>query len=119
LAPRLDVEVLQNSPSHLDSDSTRSKADLPFWLCDVVRVLEAVDEEASQITIFSEKTSGEKRYSPPGLGESVVFREDVVGSAHVFRLTHTESSIFCDQEFKDACKAAGLKGVRFREALNL
>jgi hypothetical protein len=37
----------------------------------------------------------------------------------VFRLAYGEVWIFCDQELKDACKAAGLKGIRFREELKL
>src|SRR5262249_54662162 len=90
----------------------------PFWLCDVMRVIDAVDEEASQLTIYYDKTDGTKRYRLMG-GARVVFKEDLVGSAHVFRMAHMEPSIFCDQEIRDACKAAGLKGLSFEEALKL
>jgi hypothetical protein len=84
-----------------------------YWLCDVVRVLDAVDEMASRLRIYDEQ--GRKKYSLVG-GASLVFKEDVVGSAHVFRITHAKSLVICDQHLKDSCKAAGLKGIKFRDA---
>jgi hypothetical protein len=86
----------------------------PFWLCDVVRVLDAVDEEASQIIIKYGERTGDKYYSLVG---EMAIKEDVVGPNLVFRVAHAESWVFCDQEIKDACQAAGLKGISFTETL--
>jgi hypothetical protein len=79
-----------------------------YWLCDVVRVLDAVDEMASRLKIYDE--AGEKTYSLRG-GANLVFKEDVVGSAHVFRMAHLEAAVICDEQIKDACRAAHLRGV--------
>jgi len=77
-----------------------------YWLCDVVRVLDAVDEAASRFDVFS-------------FSSSLVFREDAVGSARIFRMSQRKTDVICDQSVKDACKAAGLKGFWFRDAAEL
>jgi hypothetical protein len=94
-----------------------------YWLCDVLRVLDAVDEAHSRlITGIRDderyRDFGKKFYSFAG-GAELVFRETVVGKAHVFRMAYDESVVICDRELRDACKAAGLMGVSFREASKL
>ena len=84
------------------------------WLCDVLRVLDAVDEVASRLQIKYLPQYNAKTYQLAG-GADLVFREDVIGSAHIFRLAHLKPAVFCDHQIKDACKAAGLKGVSFKE----
>jgi uncharacterized protein DUF1629 len=88
-----------------------------YWLCDVLRILDAVDEAASQVRIEYLPPNSTKFYNLTG-GANLVFREDVVGSAHAFRLADLDLVVFCDQQIRDACKAVGLKGVRFRDAAN-
>jgi hypothetical protein len=84
-----------------------------YWLCDVVRVLDALSESESEIT--TEKNDrGEKIYTRIG-AEILLFKEDVVGPRHIFRMQYRESTVICDDTMKDACKAAGLKGWRFRD----
>ncbi len=51
---------------------------------------------------------GEKYYLL-NTGMSLVFRGDVVGAAHIFRMAHFEVAVTCDQTMKDACKQADLK----------
>jgi len=87
-----------------------------YWLCDVMRVLDALDEPASRLKILDD--CGHKLYSLAG-GATLIFKEDVVGSAHIFRMAHLKAEIFCDQQLKDACNAANLKGVKFRDAAQL
>jgi hypothetical protein len=87
-----------------------------YWLCDVVRILDAIDETASRLRIYDEK--GDKTYNLMG-GANLVFKQDIVARAHVFRMAHLEPSVICDQDLKDACKSAGLKGISFRDAANL
>jgi uncharacterized protein DUF1629 len=84
------------------------------WLCDVLRVLDAVDETASRLEIKYLPEYNAKTYQLAG-GAHLVFREEVIGAARIFRLAHLTPAIFCDQQIKEACKAAALKGVRFVE----
>jgi hypothetical protein len=84
------------------------------WLCDVLRILDAVDEAASRVKIEYLPQYNAKVYQLAG-GANLVFREDVVGTAHIFRLAHLRRAVFCDQQIKDACKVAGLRGVSFKE----
>jgi len=82
------------------------------WLCHVVRELDALDEQASELRIVEEM--GQKVYLLTG-PTRLVFREDAVGSAHVFRMHFMDVVVICDQAMKDACRQAGLKGVDFAD----
>ena len=96
-----------------------------YFLCDVVRVLDAVDETRSRLKIGIVddpiyRDFGLKRYSilVEG-GAKLVFREEVVASAHVFRMAHMDATVISDQVLKDACKTAGVAGILFRDASHL
>jgi hypothetical protein len=89
----------------------------PYWLCDVVRVLDALDEAQSHLKIGIREDRaysdfGKKYYSFSG-GRELVFRDDAIGDAHVFRIEYLQAVVICDQTMKDACKAGGLKGIKF------
>jgi hypothetical protein len=102
----------------------RGKYDGPdYWLCDVVRVLDALDEAESRLKIERRGEpdypyASEKHYSIAGASE-LAFRKDVIGNAHVFRMAHGEGIVICDDVLKEACRTAGLKGIKFRDALKL
>ena len=84
-----------------------------YWLCDVVRVLDAVDETISNVR-FSKNPGEAKIYAI--IGNSLIhFRNDVVGSAHIFRLKYNLYHVAVDDTFKNACRAAGLKGIHYDE----
>lgn len=83
------------------------------WLCDVVRVLDALDEEKSEIRI-GKTDDGNKMYFF-SFGANLEFKENAVGRHHVFRMMHFSPTIICDDEMKAACKAAGLSGLSFIE----
>jgi hypothetical protein len=85
-----------------------------YWLCDVIRMLDVVDEEKSDLRILEDGTDY-RHYDPMAIS-SYVFREEAIGSAHIFRLRFLRSNIICDQAMKDACRAAGLRGLRFENA---
>jgi hypothetical protein len=87
-----------------------------YWLCDVTRVLDAVDDERSLVKIKHDSLG--KRYDLSG-GAKLVFIEELIKSAHIFRLSYYALAVFCDQQMKDACKKAGLKGISFRDATEL
>ncbi len=62
------------------------------WLCDVVRVLDALDETRSRLKIRRRGEpgyiySGAKLYDLSG-AEELVFKEDIVGDCHAFRMAH-------------------------------
>jgi hypothetical protein len=81
------------------SDGSQGPA---YWLCDVIRVLEAFD--ASTVA----KATGSF------LGDTtLVFNETAIGNARIFRTRYSFLEVFCDQSLKDACKSAGIKGARF------
>ncbi|MGT2501666.1 imm11 family protein [Bradyrhizobium guangxiense] len=84
-----------------------------YWLCDVIRVLDAVDEAKSVLEI---------KYPTPDCKvydlskrTSFAFKEDKVGAAHIFRLAFFPM-VVCDQALKDACKEAGIRGIGFTDA---
>lgn len=93
-----------------------------YYLADVVRVLDAVDEDASpdlRIEYDRDFRTGQdiKIYNLVG-GASLVFRQDMVGKAHVFRTPYI-GKIFCDEVLKSACKAAGITGTYFKDATRM
>ncbi|MCO4316820.1 DUF1629 domain-containing protein [Phyllobacterium sp. 21LDTY02-6] len=85
------------------------------YLCDVIRELDAIDEEKSKVKVEYE---GEwKAYNPMG-GASIVFDEERTGDAHVFKQIHL-GGLICDDVLRDACKSAKLTGILFRDAADL
>ncbi len=93
-----------------------------YYLCGVLRSLDALDEDASQVKIEYERDhqSGKdlKFYSVAG-GASLVFRQDIVGDAHVFRQPRIGLDAICDNVLADALRAANLEGVRLRDAAEI
>ncbi|WIH05024.1 DUF1629 domain-containing protein [Xanthomonas translucens pv. graminis] len=93
------------------------------FLCDIVRTLDALDEEASQLNIeISDDFEAGKYYDLTG-DIRLAFRRDVLGSAHVFRLSF-HGGVFCDRAFKEAVEAAGIvtpsesNGLWFYDTVN-
>jgi hypothetical protein len=85
-----------------------------YWLCDVIRVLDAFGEDTLQeIRRYQEKTG--YRYRGFSGEKSLVFNEPVIGPSHIFVTPYSRADVFCDQGLKDACKAAGIKGVAFND----
>ncbi|WP_409241926.1 imm11 family protein [Bradyrhizobium sp. NC92] len=62
---------------------------------------------------------GQKYYEFLIFGGKLVFREQAIGNAHIFPMACQNSAVICDQEFKDACKVAGLKRIWFRDVLKI
>ena len=94
-----------------------------YWLCKATRVLDAVDESRSRLIIgirddpryrdFGKKVYGFFK------GAKLIFREDLIGDAHMFRMAYYKSWTICDQKLKNACKSAGLRGLLFNDVLNI
>ncbi|WP_439402989.1 imm11 family protein [Bradyrhizobium sp. DASA03068] len=123
LFEKLDPEAFVFVPC--DVRMTRGHYDGPkFWLCDVVRVLDALDESQSRLRIGIRDDirfldHGQKYYEFLIFGGKLVFREQAIGNAHIFPMACQNSAVICDQEFKDACKVAGLKRIWFRDVLKI
>lgn len=84
------------------------------YFCNAVRTLDALDEIASRLKIKVGDYVNGKYYSLAG-GANLVFRQDVIGSAHVFR-TPFALTVFCDRMLYDAVNAADVEGVKFIDA---
>ncbi|MBO9738884.1 DUF1629 domain-containing protein [Xanthomonas axonopodis pv. begoniae] len=91
----------------------------PHYLCEVVRILDAIDETASRVKVLTGYPNG-KYYSIAG-GADLAFEKEVIGSAHVFRTPYTADA-FCDHILRDALRASGFgksprtRGVRLIDA---
>ena len=82
------------------------------WLCDVIRVLDALDEEKSAVRI-GVADDGSKVYRLIGR-QKLIFKEEIVRRCHVFRLKFNSRYIVCDDELKRACKSAEVIGILFQ-----
>lgn len=94
------------------------------FLCDVVRELDAIDEERSRLDIeIDDDFVNGKFYSIAG-GASLAIRSEVVRDAHVF-LTPFSTFVIASREFVDAVHAAGLptnpreSGISFVDAAEI
>ena len=82
-----------------------------YWLCDVVRVLEAFGEKTlHEVQEYRERT-GFRYMGFLNRREDILFDESAIGESHIFRTPYSWDDVFCDQCMKDACKAAMIKGV--------
>lgn len=90
-----------------------------YYLCEVVRSLDALDEDLSQVKIEFERDhqTGEdlKFYSVSG-GASLVFKKEVVGSAHIFRQPRLGINAICDRVLAEALNTANLDGIELTDA---
>lgn len=93
-----------------------------YFLCDVVRTVDALDEAASTLRIeLSDDFVGGKYYNFAG-GVSLAFRAELLGEAHVFRTPYSGNYVICDRTLRDAVQAAGMgrdesrAGVWFEDA---
>ena len=84
-----------------------------YWLCDVVRVLEAFAEPTLQDIQRYRQSTGLRYLSFLNVSKALVFNESIIGDSHIFRTTYSLGDVFCDQTMKDACKEAGIKGIKF------
>jgi hypothetical protein len=85
-----------------------------YWLADVTRFLDAVDEERSKEIYVEEKIiprNGRRmRRVHLGMGPSTVFKSDVVNGNHIFRATYSGDILF-DESVAGAIRAAKLRGI--------
>ena len=89
-----------------------------YYLCDVIRELDALDAAASQVKMTTDHDYIAGRdvpfYSAVG-GGSLVFRKDALDGAHIFRQSSSGFFPICDRVMFDALERASLDGVRLRD----
>jgi len=94
-----------------------------YWFCNILRVLDALDEAKSRLKILIRDDDRyrdfDKKFYDFSGGAELAFREDAIGDAHIFRMAYRGLTVICDQELKDACKAAGLARIWFRDVSKL
>ena len=93
-----------------------------YYLGNVLRRLDALDEASSRVRIKLDHNyqtgEDEKLYSLVG-GASLVFKQDVVGDAHIFRQDRIGAPPICDRVMFDALSAANFSGVRLRDVADI
>lgn len=94
------------------------------FLCDVVRELDALDEESSRLRVKVDDEYVRGKFYSLGGGASLAFRREVLGESHVFRVPFNPS-VFCDRKFKDAVHHTGIpddaevSGISFIDASDI
>ncbi|MEF9873998.1 MAG: DUF1629 domain-containing protein [Glutamicibacter sp.] len=96
-----------------------------YFLCEVARELDALDEVSSKLNIIvSDDYPGSKFYDLAG-GASLAFRADAIGEAHIFRMPYSGGLVYCDRTLRDAVWDAGIggakvtRGLRFKDAADI
>lgn len=77
-----------------------------YFLCDVVRSLDAIDDDASDVKVATEGYPKGKFYKLAG-GAKLAFRKEVVDGAHVFRNPFNTRLVVCDRLMRDALVERG------------
>lgn len=104
----VDRDGLKFAPTRfLQADGSEGRK---FYLCDVSRSLDAVDEDASDLRIITEGFPKGKFYRVAG-GASLAFKREVVADAHIFRLEFNDALIVCDRRMRDALIERGYGGI--------
>jgi hypothetical protein len=78
----------------------------PYWFCDVVRVLDCVDEAASALNYYPNT----KRYS---VIKNAVMRPEAVSSARVMRSRYYLGHVLVDDTFRNMVHAHNVRGIAF------
>jgi hypothetical protein len=87
---------------------------LVLWLCEVVTILDAVDEARSHVSV-TQSGDGFRSHVISGISQ-LEFNETIVGEHHAFRLLTSPGTIVLDDFFRDTIKREGLSGLSYRDA---
>ncbi|AJC44789.1 imm11 family protein [Xanthomonas sacchari] len=90
-----------------------------YYLCDVIRELDALDASASRVKVKVEHdfiTDQDVQFYSIAGGASLVFKKEVVGGAHIFRQPNSGFDPICDRVMFDALNHATLDGIRLQDA---
>lgn len=77
----------------------------PHYFCEVLRVLDALDEDASTLQIETGDYINGRFYNT--FAASLTFKREVVGDAHVFFTPYSGDEAYCTRKLRDALLEAG------------
>ena len=84
------------------------------WLCDAVRVLDVLDEHATNIKV-THHSNGTKSMLDDS-SENLVFNRSLIPSeCHVFRIEQSYFKVIVDEKIKSALKVAGMTNFLFTD----
>ncbi|MGQ0682920.1 imm11 family protein [Bradyrhizobium sp.] len=107
LLERIDPEAFAFERAEVDY-SNFDEPGPAFWFCDIVRMLDCVDEENSVIR-YQEDISWTNYLALI----DVRMKPEIVGAAHAFRLTKSTLIQIVDDVIVKAAKAEKIRGFRF------
>ena len=81
------------------------------WLCDITRVIDALDEEASDVRVVIERNN--HRYYSFSQPKKMVFKSHLIEKYLFFRMKFAADCAVCAEEIKLEFKARGFKGASF------
>jgi len=97
----------------VDTETDRDTEPVTYWFCDIVSVLDAVDEARSVVQSHILKDGSKLHDAAYG---SLAFDEAIVGQHCIFRMRTSLSTMICNERFKTEVKQEGLTGLSFWEA---
>ncbi|WP_232627719.1 imm11 family protein [Methylobacterium sp. Leaf118] len=86
------------------------ESDGEYWICDVVRTINALDELKSDISI--DYVGGKKLYNLIG-SERYLFLEEKIQSNIIFRMQFAWHKVICNDIFREKCQKKQIKGLTF------
>ncbi len=100
-----------------DIENRNEPKDTDYWLCDVVRIIDAID--ASGPNIKKEYDGVGRLFYPLAFSHKITIKEDVESNYHVFRPQHMEMDVFVDNEVISLCRKNKISGLKFYDLLKL
>ena len=104
--------VFRKATTHI-LDNSGERAGPDYFLCDVVRFVDAVDEGRSEVRV-EEAQANRQRSVLVFLGAKNVFRRSAVGDSKIFRLMFTPDTIACTETLRGGVMEAELTNVTFK-----
>ena len=111
LLESIDPEAFVFAPVEMDY-SNFDEPGPKFWLCDMVRFLDCVDESQSDV-VYADNVPF-KYYLKI---KSMVVDEEKVGNAHAFRLKYSPLIQVVDELFVERMKEERIKGFSFKNMM--
>jgi len=107
---RVDPEAFVFCPVEVRQVDGAKYEGSAYHLCDVIRFLDPLDEEKSEIQPYF--VNGTK-FTKFRLGKDAHFRADVLDEHHIFRLMFRPTFVGCDDVLRSAVESAKLTGFWF------
>jgi cold shock CspA family protein len=98
----------------VDIEADRDTEPAVYWFCDIVPVLDALDEARSVVRALMIHKDGSKIHDTGKC--SLVFDETIVGQHCIFRMRTSFMTLICNERFMTAVKQAKLTGLSFWDA---